>query len=218
MERQAIAIGNAAALHEAGMSLLGKAGEITARSGENAHGMAAIGELLRSFRASGVLDELLAVRPGGKRAAVDVIAQHPDGSILSFYAMENWESPPSTEIHWHNYWQTLLVVEGSWPDTVWRPPSRIVDHVAHGVGIDRHETISVGELQTLGPNEPHGWLAEVTKRTEKATLLMWSGSARGKPRVVIDPDTGRLTDEFDFLNPKPGNALAGGSSVSWSRF
>ncbi len=47
---------------------------------------------------------------------------------------------------------------------------------------------------------------------------MWAGSARGKPRVVIDPVTGRLTDEFDFLNPEPGNPQTGGSLVSWSRF
>ncbi len=108
MERQAIAIGNAEALHKAGQSLLDTAGEITSRTGENSLAMAEIGNLLRAFQSSGVLDELLAVRPAGKRAAVDVIAQHSDGSILSLYAMENWQSPPSTDIHWHNYWQTLL--------------------------------------------------------------------------------------------------------------
>jgi len=220
MEKTPITVGNAAALHEAGMALLDKAGGITARSGENAHGLAEIGELLRAFQVCGVLDELLAARPGGKRAAVDVIAQHADGSILSFYAMENWQSPPSTDVHWHNYWQILQVIEGVWPDTVWRPVSAIADGLASGIAIDRRELLREGELQTLGPLEPHGWLADDIRHTAKATLLMWSGSPEGKPRIVIDPDTGRLTDEFDFLNPSPEARAerAGGSFASWSRF
>jgi hypothetical protein len=202
------------------MALLDRAGAITARTGENARGMDEIGGLLREIRASGALEALLAARPGGKRAAVDVIAEHTDGSILSLYAMENWESPPSTDVHWHNYWQVLLVVEGAWPDTVWSPVAAIADGVASGIAIDRREVIREGELQVLGPDEPHGWLADDIRRTPKATLLMWSANARGKPRVVLDPETGRLSDEFDFLNPTPEAALerAGGSSASWSRY
>jgi hypothetical protein len=218
MDRKPIETANRAALHETGQVLLAQAAAITARVGENAQAMSEIGALLHEMARSPEFGELLAIRPGGKRAAVDVIAEHADGSNLSLYAMHDWQSPPSTDIHWHNYWQTLLVVDGRWPDTVWRPPSEIVDGTAHGVAIDRHESFSAGELQTLGPNEPHGWLADEIKRTDKATLLMWSGSAQGKPRVVVDPDTGRLTDEYGFLNPEPGTVAAGGSAVSWSRF
>jgi hypothetical protein len=120
-------------------------------------------------------------------------------------------------VHWHNYWQILLVVEGSWPDTVWRPVAGIADGVAQGIAIDRRETIAEGELQRLGPDEPHGWLAEEVRRTPKATLLMWSGNAQGKPRVVIDTDTGRLSEEYDFLNRKPDVPRAN-STMSWVRF
>ena len=216
-EKIEVEVCNATELHAAGMSLLDQAKAIMGRTGENAAGMDEIGELLRGFVASGVLEPLLAARPGGKRAAVDVIAEHADGSILSIYAMEDWSSPPSTDVHWHNYWQTLLVVEGSWPDTVWQPVFDTSGCIARGVAIDRRGTIAHGELQTLGPNEPHGWTADETRQTAKATLLMWSGSAKGQPRVVIDPDTGRLRDEYDFLNPNSATPKSA-STMSWVRF
>jgi hypothetical protein len=216
-EKIEVEVDNAAELHAGGISLLKRAKVITARTGENARGMSEIGELLRDFAASGVLGPLLAARPGAKRAAVDVIAEHVDGSILSIYAMEGWSSPASTDVHWHNYWQTLLVVEGSWPDTVWRPVFDISDGIARGVAIDRRETIAKGELQTLGPYEPHGWLADETRHTPKATLLMWSGSAKGQPRIVVNPDSGRLCEEYDFLNPRSA-APKLASTVSWVRF
>jgi hypothetical protein len=88
---------------------------------------------------------------------------------------------------------------------------------AHGIAIDRRVTMAPGELQTLGPNEPHGWLADEIRRTTKATLLMWSGNAQGKPRVVVDLDTGRLSEEYDFLNPRSA-APKRPSTMSWVRF
>jgi len=217
MERKALEVGNAGQLHEAGRGLLEQARAITLQQGENSESMAEIGELLRQFTASGILDPLLAIRPGGKSAAVDVIAEHEDGSNLSFYAMENWISPPTTDVHWHNYWQVLLCVEGSWPDTVWKPVTDITDGKARDIAVDRFETIDQGSLQALGPTKPHGWLADDMRHTDKATLLMWSGGAHGLPRTVLDMDTGRLAEEFDFLNPPPGERKAA-STASWIRF
>ena len=207
---------NGKKLHDAGIKLLDQAHDIVAASGENADSMVQIGTLLQNISCTSVLDELLALRPFG----VDVIAQHEDGSLLTFYAMTNWQSPPRTDVHWHNYWQILTVVEGSWPDTVWKPVARSRAGTAEAIAIDRRVVIDQGDVQPLGPDEPHGWLAEDRRRTDRAMLLMWSGNARGKPRVVLDPESGRLSKDYGFLNPEPGSAIRpeGRSTFSYNRF
>ena len=50
-ERKEIEVGNGHELHATGMVLLEQAKAITARTGENAQGMAEVGELLRGFLA-----------------------------------------------------------------------------------------------------------------------------------------------------------------------
>lgn len=217
MVRKPIEVGNASQLHDAGMVLLERARGVIASKGEDLEGMVAIGGLLQDFTASGILDPLLAVRPGGKSVAVDVIAEHENGSNLSLYAMENWQSPPSTDVHYHNYWQVLFCVEGSWPDTVWKPVTVNAEGRARDIVVDRHETVGEGTIQALGPTEPHGWVADDIRHTPRATLLMWSGSAHGLPRSVLDIETGEITGEFDFLNPAPGESKAA-STASWVRY
>jgi hypothetical protein len=146
-----------------------------------------------------------------------VIAEHGDGSKLSFYAMENWQSPPSSDVHWHNYWQVLLCVEGSWPDTIWKPVEDISGGRALGISVDRLETVGQGRLQSLGPTEPHGWTAGNTRQTNRAILLMWSGNAGGLPRMDLDIDSGCIAEEFDLLNPPPDEPRSA-STASWVRY
>jgi hypothetical protein len=66
-----------------------------------------------------------------------------------------------------------------------------------------HEVIGTGETQVLGPEEPHGWEASELRRADGVVLLMWCGDAHGRPRVVLDPVTGALSEEYGHLNPAP---------------
>lgn len=218
MDKPAITAENAGELHAAGMVLLDKAADIISRRGENVATMSEIGDLLREMTASGVFEPLLTLRKADdKSTAVDVIAEHVDGSKLSLYVTQNWQSPPVTEVHWHNYWQVLLCMEGSWPDTVWKPVNRLADGRAQDIAVDHHETIAEGMIQPLGPTEPHGWTADDQKPVDLAILLMWSGNSRGLPRTDLDLATGELSEEFGMLNFRPGEEPVA-STYSWIRF
>jgi len=191
-------------LRQTAESLMARAQEIIEKSGENPQTMHEIGRLMVEASESGVLDDLIDALPREREVSVDVLAQHPDGPNLSLYWMNGWISPPSSDVHWHNYWQAWLVMRGSWKDTVWQPVADVSDGVARDVEVDRREVLRAGHVQVLGPDEPHGWTAEERRRADGVVLLMWSGCSKGMPRVDLQPETGELTEAHGFLNPEPG--------------
>jgi hypothetical protein len=192
-------------LKEAGERLLERAHAIVAAKGENPQSMREIGELLREMASSNALDPIIAARPGDTTASMDLLAEHADGSALSFYAMDRWVSPPATHVHWHNYWQSMLIVRGDWADTVWRPVPASADGGARKIEVDRNEVIPEGDIQILGPDEPHGWTADDRRPADGVVLLMWSASAKGRPRMDLDIETGEVVGRYGFLNPQPGS-------------
>lgn len=191
------------ALQSASHALLTRAQEIVTATGQTAQSMGEIGGLLGEMSRSGVLDHLVAARPGDAAASLEVIAEHADGSTLSFYALDGWEAPPVDHVHWHNYWQSMVVVRGAWTDTVWRPVGALVEGFAPVIEIDRRDALGPGDIQFLGPTEPHGWAADERQRADGVRLLMWSAAAGGKPRMDLDLATGRVREHFGFLNPHP---------------
>jgi hypothetical protein len=190
-------------LEEASLGLLASAQEILAGAGENQDSMREIGRLMLNLSSSRVIEEMIGTHPGSEPAVVDLLGADQSGSKLLMYRMDRWQSPAVTDAHWHNYWQSLLVVRGDWEDTVWRPVAGISDGAAESVTIDRHEAIRAGEVQVLGPEEPHGWEASEARRADGVVLLMWAGSAKGKPRMVLRPETGSVSEEYGHLNPRP---------------
>ncbi len=183
------------------LELLASAQELVATSGENQDSMGEIGRLMLDLSKSPVIARMIATHPGPESAVVDLLGADHNGSKLLMYRMDGWQSPAVTDAHWHNYWQSLLVVRGDWEDTVWRPVGGISGGVADTVTIDRHELVRTGEVQVLGPEEPHGWEANEARRADKVVLLMWAGSAKGKPRMVLRPETGSVSEEYGHLNP-----------------
>ena len=192
-------------LRQAAESLMDRAQELIEKSGENPQTMGEIGRLMVEASESGVFDALIDALPRDRETTIDVLAQHPDGPNLSLYWMNGWVSPASADVHWHNYWQSLLVMRGTWKDTVWKPVADVADGVARDVAVDRREAIHPGEVQVLCPDEPHGWEAEERRRADGVVLLMWSGSAKGQPRVDLNIETGALSQAWGFLNPEPGD-------------
>jgi hypothetical protein len=95
------------------------------------------------------------------------------------------------------------VVEGRREDTVWRPVGEVSGGLAGTVRVDRHEIIRSGEVQVVGPDEPHGWEAHEARRADGLAMLMWAGNARARPRMVLQPDSGSVSAEYGHLNPPP---------------
>jgi hypothetical protein len=190
-------------LEQASLEMLISAGDVIAAAGEDHESMGEIGRLMQELSRSGVLDGLLGSYPGSEPAVVDLLGADQNGSKLLLYRMDGWQSPSVADAHWHNYWQSLLVVQGSWEDTVWRPVGEVSGGVAASVTVDRHEIIRRGEVQVLGPDEPHGWEAHEARRADGLAMLMWAGSARGRPRMVLQPESGSVFEEYGHLNPPP---------------
>jgi hypothetical protein len=193
-------------LEQASQAMLTAAGDLIA-SGEHYESIREIGRLMLDLSRSGVLDGLLGVHPGSEPAVVDLLRADPNGSKLLLYRMDGWQSPSVADAHWHNYWQSLLVVQGSWEDTVWRPVGEVSDGLARTVTVDRHEIIRSGEVQVLGPDEPHGWEAHEARRADGLAMLMWAGNAGGKPRMVLQPDSGSVSEAYGHLNPRPAGTI-----------
>jgi hypothetical protein len=190
-------------LEQASLEMLTAAGAVIAAAGEDHESMGEIGRLMLDLSRSGVLDGLLGSHPGSEPAVVDLLGADQNGPSLLLYRMDGWQSPSVADAHWHNYWQSLLVVQGRWEDTVWRPVGEVSGGLTRTVTIDRHEVIRPGEIQVLGPDEPHGWEAHEARRADGLAMLMWAGSARGRPRMVLEPDSGSVSEEYGHLNPRP---------------
>jgi hypothetical protein len=190
-------------LQQASLAMLTAAGDIVATSGEDRETMEVIGQLMLDLSRSGVLEGLLGSYPGSDPAVIDLLGAAHDGSKLLLYRMDGWQSPAVADAHWHNYWQSLLVVHGRWEDTVWRPVGEVSGGLARTVRVDRHEIIRTGGVQVLGPDEPHGWEAHEARRANGLAMLMWAGSARGRPRMVLHPQSGSVSEEYGHLNPAP---------------
>jgi hypothetical protein len=193
-------------LEQASLAMLTSAGDVIAAAGEDHESMREIGRLMLDLSRSGVLDDLLGSRHGSEPAVIDLLGADPNGSKLLLYRMDGWRSPSVADAHWHNYWQSLLVVQGRWEDTVWRPVREVSGGLAHTVAVDRHEIIRPGEVQVLGPDEPHGWEAHEARRADGLAMLMWAGSARGRPRMVLQADSASVSEEYGHLNPRPAGA------------
>jgi hypothetical protein len=190
-------------LEQASLAMLTVAGDVIATAGEDHASMEEIGRLMVEFSRSGVLDGLLGTYPGLEPAVIDLLGADQSGSKLLLYRMDGWQSPSVADAHWHNYWQSLLVVHGRWEDTVWRPVGEVSGGRAPTVTVDRHEIIRPWEVQVLGPDEPHGWEAHEARRADGLAMLMWAGSARGRPRMVLQPESGSVSEEYGHLNPPP---------------
>jgi hypothetical protein len=196
-------ISNRREVEQVAGALLDQASAIIRADGENRESMLRIGALLRRLAGSPILDEVIDASRG-QSAAVKLLGRHADGAMLSFYWMDGWVSPPSADVHWHNYWQSLFVASGVWRDTVWRAPGQVRDGRVAEVAVDRREVLAAGDVQVLGPTEPHGWEADERRRADDVVLLMWSGAARGQPRMDLDIATGGVRGAYGFLNPEPG--------------
>jgi hypothetical protein len=172
--------------------------------GESTETMTEIGGLLRELAADPAFryDEAenaieIGRHMGGSGTAVKrLLARGAGASLLETFALDGWDTLAGATAHWHNYWQVLLMVRGHWEDTIWEPVAHLSEVAPESIRVARHEVLRPGDVQILGPTEPHGWEAGEVRKADDTVLLVWTGDDGGQPFKVIDLATGALTDRW----------------------
>jgi hypothetical protein len=100
-------------------AVLARIDELIAVRGENIETMAEVGNRLRELAADPEF------REDSGEDAVDlgmstmrVVARGANGTRLETFDERAWFPRDKASVHWHNYWQVLLLARGNWQDTV----------------------------------------------------------------------------------------------------
>jgi hypothetical protein len=200
--------------NSAAQAMMARIDDLVDARGESAETVSEVGELLRELAADPAFrfDEGEEVTDMGT-VTIRVVARGADGALLQVFAFqEPWIAPQTASVHWHNYWQALLLARGNWEDTIWEPIADLTEVTPSSIRVARHEVMHAGDVQILGPTEPHGWEAGEPRNADDALMLLWTGSHGGKPHTAIDLATGALSDAPRASERATGTALPPSSS------
>jgi predicted metal-dependent enzyme (double-stranded beta helix superfamily) len=184
--------------NSAAQAMMERIHDLLSARGESVETMSEVSELLRELAA----DPQFRFDEGGDVtdmvvATIRNLVRGANGERLQVFDFKQpWPTPETASVHWHNYWQVLFLVRGNWQDTIWEPVAQLEQVGPESIRIARREVMHAGDVQILGPTEPHGWEAGEPRNADDALMLLWTGPDYGKPLTAIDLATGATFDEI----------------------
>jgi predicted metal-dependent enzyme (double-stranded beta helix superfamily) len=181
--------------NSAAQAMMARIDDLISARGESVETMSEIGELLRELVADPDFHTDLGEETFDMGIATkQILARGGEESMLAVHDFNApWVIQETAAVHFHHYWQVLLLAQGEWQDTIWAPIDETKEVTLESIRIARRDVMHAGDVQILDPTEPHGWEANEPRTADDALMLVWTGDHQGKTHTVIDLATGALS-------------------------